>query len=62
MTTPAKVAPHVARSVVKREIKMFRVELSSQGDAAIPAGWTPFAVHTLPMASTSAAALIWAYK
>ena len=61
MTTPAKVAPHVARSVVKREIKVFRVEFDANFAGAIPAEWTPFAVHALPGSGTPSA-LIYAYK
>lgn len=59
--TPGKVAPHVARSPLKREIKVFTVEFSSNFEAAIPHGWTPFAVHALP-GSGSPRALIYAYK
>ncbi len=57
-TTPRPRATAPAR----RTIKMFTVELSTQGECAIPVGWTPFAVHTLPGTSGVPRALIWAYK
>ena len=59
-SAPRPAAPHVARSPLKREIKVFTVEFSSNWEGAIPHGWTPFAVHALP--GNTPQALIYAYK
>lgn len=60
--TPSRTHPAEPVAAGNRPIKMFTVELSAQGETALPMGWTPFAVHTLPGTTGVPRALIWAYR
>lgn len=60
-SAPISPKPRAA-APARTQVKMFTVELNTQGEGAIPMGWKPFQVRALEAASGVATVLIWAYR